>query len=375
MRKRPFGKRCGFEIPPVNIGGMRLPEGMDDSVELIRHAIDAGMTYIDTSRGYNNSELKFAEALKDGYREQVILSTKWSPWAMKIEPKDDLSADCVRRRIDEQLKRLQVDYLDFYQIWSINDRTTFKAVTAKGGMVEGIRKAMDEGIVGHTGFTTHDRPEDLVDYLPEADWCEILLVSYNMLSTHYAPVLTRAHELGIGTILMNPLAGGKLSEQSEVLLRLADEVGARSTPELAIRFVLSNQHVDAITSGIRTKEDVDGAVAAAEAGPFTDEQMERVIHFLQKAAPEAIGFCTGCGYCMPCPQGVNIPEIMGCVYEDRYWGLTEAARERYRHITMGGTVECIECGECIPKCTQRLAIISEIRYAKEHYGESRTSTG
>ena len=91
MLVRPFGKRSGFTVPRANIGGMRLPADTGQAVALVRHAIDSGMKYIDTSRGYGDSEVKIGKALKDGYRQKVILSTKWSPWIKKIEESDDTS--------------------------------------------------------------------------------------------------------------------------------------------------------------------------------------------------------------------------------------------------------------------------------------------
>jgi len=366
MRQRHFGRRSGLKVPPVNIGGMRFPQDMDEAVALIRHAIDSGMTYIDTSRGYGDSELKLARALKNGYREKVILSTKWSPWAMRVSDSDSASADCVRRRIDEQMKRLEVDYLDFYQVWSINSREDYRQVVSRRGLLTGIRKAMDEGLVVHTGFTTHDDPKSLMKYIDEVDWCEVILFTYNMLNTTYAPVIAAAHERGIGTIIMNPVAGGKLAETSPVLMELARRVGASSVPELALRYVLSNPNVDTLLSGIAKKTDVDGAISAAEKGPFSRSQIKTIETFTERVSREAGRFCTGCGYCMPCPQGVNIPEVMGCVQDARYWGITETARKRYQQLGKAGAEGCEECGQCETKCTQKLLIMEEMRHAREY---------
>ena len=113
-----FGKRSGLKVHPVSIGAMRFPEE-ELAIPLIRQAIDAGMTYIDTSRGYGDSELILAKTLKDGYREKVTLSTKWCPWNLKVEPDDDTSADCTYKRVLESMERLDVECLDFYQIWAI----------------------------------------------------------------------------------------------------------------------------------------------------------------------------------------------------------------------------------------------------------------
>ncbi len=367
MHMRLFGKRSGFDVPRVNIGAMRLPADEDEAIALIRHAIDRGMRYIDTSRGYGDSEIKVGKALKDGYREKVILSTKWAPWVVKIEEGDDASADCVRRRIEESMRRLDVDRLDFYQVWNIMSREAYDQAVARGGMVEGIQKAMSEGLVGHTGFTTHDTPENLRTYFAEADWAEIVLISYNMLYQDYAVALAEAHRQGIGTIVMNPVGGGKLTEPSKVLLRLADGVGAETVPELAIRYILSNASVDTIVAGISKQSDVDGAIAAAEREGFSEDEKERIDAFLQLVSIENTGFCTRCGYCMPCSQGVDIPSVMSCIYDDRFWGLTEAAKQRYAHIK-GNAGLCTQCGQCLSKCTQRLPIATEMEYARKQFG-------
>jgi len=245
-----FGQRSGQQVTALSIGAMRLPRNSDKAIKLLRKAIDNGLRYIDTSRGYGESELIVGRALKDGYREKVILSTKWSPWITKIDEDDDNSSDCVRRRIEESMLRLDVDYLDYYQVWNINSRQAYDQAIAKGGMVDGIKKAKAEGLIGHIGFTTHDSVENLLTYIEEADWCEILLTSYSMLNTTYAPVIAAAHAKGIGTVTMNPVAGGRLSESSPVLSALAKRVGAHSVADMAIRYVLSNPDIDTILNGV-----------------------------------------------------------------------------------------------------------------------------
>ena len=161
-RIKDFGNRSGLKVFPVSIGAMRLPEEQE-AITLIRQAIDANMIYIDTSRGYGDSEIKVGKSLKDGYREKVILSTKWSPWNIKVEEDDDTSADCTYKRIIESMQRLDVDYLDFYQVWNINNAEAWELANKKGGMVEGIRRARDEGLVKHIGFTTHDSIDNLLE--------------------------------------------------------------------------------------------------------------------------------------------------------------------------------------------------------------------
>ena len=367
MKQVDFGTRSGFKVAPVSIGAMRLPADTDEAVELIRYAIDAGMVYIDTSRGYGDSEIKLGKALKDGYREKVILSTKWSSWIVKIEESDDTSADCARKRIEESMTRLDVDYLDYYQIWNITSRETYELATGKNGMLEAIRKCMDEGMVGHTGFTTHDTPENLLSYMDEIDWCEIMLISYNLMNSQYAEVLDAAHAKGIGTIVMNPMGGGNLARPSKVLDELAAKVGAGSAREMALRYLLGNPSITTMINGISKKSDVDEAIAAVQAGGLDATQMAAVREFSASVERKNAGFCTGCKYCLPCSEKIDIPAVMSAIYEDRYWGFTEAAREMYAKIEGPKADACTQCGECEKKCTQQLQIIKEMKSAKRRY--------
>ncbi len=366
MELKAFGKRSGLEVVPVSIGAMRLPDDCTDAVALIRSAIDAGMCYIDTSRGYAESEFKLGRALRDGYREKVILSSKSSPWNQKVRPDDDGSADSVRRRIEEQMLRLDVDYLDFYQVWSVNNRETWEIATTKGGMVDGIRKAMDEGLVGHTGFTTHDSVENLLDYLDMADWAEVILCTYNFLNRTYEPVIEKAHAKGLGTIVMNPVGGGRLTENSAVIMELAEKLDVASVPDLAVRYVLSNPNVDTILCGIMKPSDIDATIAAADQPALSADQLETVNAFFAEHSRENVKFCTGCKYCMPCPAGINIPAILGALYEARFLGLTQDGKRSYRRATKDITPDaCTDCGACEEKCTQHLSVRAELKQAME----------
>jgi len=367
LNEHPFGERSGFAIPFANIGAMRLPEDVDEAVTLIRHAIDSGMRYIDTARRYGDSEIKVGKALKDGYREKVILSSKWAPWVMRDEPVRDSSADFVRRKIDESLERLQVDYLDFYQLWSVQSRECWEQVTAKGGMLEGIFKAKDEGLVRHMGFTTHDSIENILSYIAEADWCEIMLFSYNLRSRGYAPAIEAAREKGIGTVIMNPVGGGTLAQPNPHLERLAREVDAASAPELALRWLISHGYIDGYLCGISKPSDVDEAVAAARRGPFTAEQMAHITAALDALDRGAEAFCTGCRYCLPCPEGIDIPAVMAVIAQQRYYDNPAAARAGYDALSPLPAA-CVECGACEEKCTQHLKIVAEMGYAAGAFG-------
>ncbi|MBI4979871.1 MAG: aldo/keto reductase [Spirochaetes bacterium] len=365
----PFGTRSGYTVPRVSMGCMRLPGDIDEAAELIRYGIDKGMRYLDTSMGYGESEKKIGVALKGGYREKVILSTKWSPWIKKVEERDAADVDSVLRHIEASMKRLDVDCLDFYQVWNIMNRDNYDAAVKKGGFVDGIREAKKRGLVKHIGFTSHDSPKNLLTYLDEVDWCEILLVTYNYLNTAYTEVLAKAHEKGIGTIIMNPMGGGKLAEPSSVFSPMAERAGCSSTAEMALRYVLANTSIDTMIVGISKKKDVDDAFTALERGPIAQDNVAALNERAASVSNKSVNFCTRCGYCMPCPQDVNIPEVMSAIYHARFLDMKKAALSSYKGIGTNGWVKgknasaCINCGECVPKCTQKLAIPDEMEWA------------
>ncbi len=380
MEAREFGKRSGLQIPRVSIGAMRLPGDTRKAIGLIRHAIDSGMRYIDTSRGYGESEWILGRALKNGYRDRVLLSTKWSPWISKPDAGDDTSAPCLRRRLEESMQRLDVDRLDFYQAWNIDSREHYEQTTVPGGMLEGIMKAREDGLVDHIGFTTHDSIENLLGYIEETEWCEAILCSYNLLSRTYAPAIEAAHRKGIGTLVMNPVMAGQLTgsgtERGELatgnsLGRLAGELGAVSIADLAIRYVLSNPHVDSILCGISKPSDVDDTISSAGRPAFTPEQMDRIEGFIESISPEKTGFCTQCGYCKPCPEGINIPAVMSCIQKARYWGLKDGAQQSYEGIRGPKAEACARCGECEERCTQHLKITEEMAWAASTLREKK----
>jgi hypothetical protein len=220
-------------------------------------------------------------------------------------------------------------------------------------------------------MTSHDTVANLLDYLPRCEWCEVLLLSYHLLDASYAPVLAAAHRLGIGTMVMNPLAGGRLAGPSALLEGLCRQVGAAGVPELALRWLLSNPDIATYISGVNQPSDVDGAVAAAERGPFEAAQLALINRFVEEHSRGKVGFCTGCEYCKPCPQGIDIPGVMARIFEERHWGLAQTAIARYRRMKEPRAPACTACGQCEEKCTQKLKIGSEMKYAAARYEEPK----
>ncbi|MFA6186261.1 MAG: aldo/keto reductase [Phycisphaerae bacterium] len=372
-----FGKRSGLKVHPVSIGGMRLPDE-EQAIPLLRQAIDAGMIYIDTSRGYADSEIKIGKALKNGYREKVILSTKCSPWVMKIEPDDDTSADCTYKRIIESMRRLDVDYLDFYQLWNIGSEEQYRLATQKGGMLDGIFRAMKEGLVKHTGFTTHDKPENISRYIDQADWCESILFTYNMLDRTYEDVIAKAHEKGIATIVMNPIAGGLFTQDSPPIKNAVKKaLGTEDLVEAAHRWLKTNKNIDTIICGINKLSDITSTIENYEKPVLTAEQMRRFNAELVKISKQNSGFCVNCRYCLPCPAGINIPDFMQAAYFSEFLKLSDKAGNIYHWqmnpISQSQSADpgkCVECGKCEQKCTQKIKIIQMLKTLKSKFSQS-----
>jgi predicted aldo/keto reductase-like oxidoreductase len=375
-REIDFGKRSGLKVYPVSIGSMRFPQDVDESVALIRQAIDSGMIYIDTSRGYIDSEMKLAKALKNGYREKVILSTKWCPWNLKVEPTDDTSAECTYKRILESMKRLDVDYLDFYQLWSINNNEQWVQATRKGGMLDGIIRAKKEGLVRHLGFTTHDTPENISKYIDEADWCEAILFTYNMLNRTYEDSIAKAHAKGIATIVMNPISGGVFAQDSAPLKdAVRKAVGSDDVVETAHRWLKANKNIDTIICGIGKHSDITSTLANYEKPDFTADEIGRLNAEFEKITNKNVGGCVGCGYCMPCPKKINIPAFMNIAYYSEFLKVTTKPLNQYKWQVnpqnadrSADPSECIECGRCEQRCTQKIKIIQTLKTLKRKFG-------
>lgn len=370
MRNRPLGARTELDVAPISIGAMRLPKEGDEGVEILRHAIDSGMRYVDTSFKYigGESEVMVGRAAQDEYRDRIYVSTKFHTGHHKD---GEFSADLAYEQIKTQMERMGLDYLDFFQVWGLNSKEDWGKVTRPGGFVDGIKRALDEGLIGHTGFTTHLLPEDLNPMLEQADWCEVVLMGYNFLDPRREESLALCKKLGIGTLVMNPVAGGKLAGESTVLQEIVEKVGAESLPDLAIRYVLANPNVDSSVCGMTRMSDVDDSIASAERGPLTAEQVEMVNEFIGPRSRENAAFCTACEYCMPCPEEIKICRIMGCICDDKYLGLKESAIKEYRAKWTGEkkAESCTACKQCEEKCPQGLKISDEMQYALANYAE------
>jgi predicted aldo/keto reductase-like oxidoreductase len=365
MQYRVLG-RTGLKVSALGFGTMRFPMKDDNvdadaTVAMLHRAMDLGVNYFDSAVGYCNSqsEITLGKALK-GRREGNVVSTKYPPWGDRT-----LKADDCRKIIEQSLSRMEVDYMDVYNMHSL-DWETAEKVLAPDGAVQGARKAKEEGLVRHLGFSFHDDPKRMIDIIKAAPDFEVVTCQYNLLDRANEESMAYAHEHGLGVVIMGPVAGGRLGFPSEKLQGMLPG-GIKSSPELALRFVVSNANVTVALSGMGTIEMVEENAATASRGEaLTADERQRIIEMTEENKRLAELYCTGCGYCMPCPNGVNIPKNFVMMNLHRVWGLTEAARKWYtwfgpkepNNLNAGA---CEECGQCEPKCPQKIPIVEQLK--------------
>lgn len=366
MQYRPFGK-TGVSVSTLGFGAMRLPqktlEGKevydhDAGVRLLRQGIDLGINFVDTAPGYcdQESEVILGKALQDGYRDKVSLSTKI--------PGQATGYDASRKSLETSLERLQTDHVDFCHLWNLSYKQFLEE-----GIQEQVRmahKAKEEGLIRHLSFSSHDKPENIVKLIDTGLFAS-MLCQYNLLDRANEQVMTYAAEKALGVVIMGPMGGGRLGAPSPQVQALLPGKSP-SSPEIALRFVLTHPAVSCALSGMGSLDMVrENVRVASQESALTQEEHDQVIRAMEEHQERANLYCTGCNYCMPCPVGVNIPLNFEMMNYHRVYGLTEYAKSNYASI---GTVPwmpgekasaCVECGECEAKCPQNLEIRRQLK--------------
>jgi hypothetical protein len=364
MQYRTLG-RTGLKVSQLGFGAMRLPMttagdeklvDRDKAVPMIHRAFEAGVNYIDTATFYCNEDSQRAvgDALK-GWREKIVVSTK--------NPYYDEDESAWWQNLENSLERLDIECIDIYHHHGIN----WKAYTEKvePRVSKWMQKAQDQGLIKHICRSFHDEPQALVNII-KTGYPAVITVQYNMLDRQLEDAIALAHESNIGVVVMGPVAGGKLGVDSPVIADMVD--GVDRVPELAMRFVLSNPNVTVALSGMSTMEQVEENIAIADAcAPLSDEELRIVDEQLERLREMEQLYCTGCKYCLPCPEGVAIPQIFNLYNQGRVYGLWGFAKGRYRQMIKQNKENarpanyCNECGQCEEKCPQNIPIREQLR--------------
>jgi predicted aldo/keto reductase-like oxidoreductase len=366
MQYRPYGK-TGKLISALGFGAMRLPRDHDESVGLLQRGLDLGINFLDTAMGYlgGESEIMVGKAVK-GRRDRVYISTK--------NACREWTNDSWWQRLESSLTRLDTDYIDFYCIVHGMSWDNFVNHFSKpDGGLEAALRCKEQGLARHLCMSCHDSPENMIKLIDTGVF-EGMIVQYNLLDRRNEPALAYAREQGLGVCIMGPVGGGRLAAPASRMEGVLGE--PLPLPEIALRFVLANPDVTCALSGMNTLWQVEeNCATASREEPLSGDELAALLQATEDNAKLADLYCTGCRYCLPCPNKVAIPEIFSAMNYHRVWGLTELAERSYRslgdehHPEQLPATACVECGQCEEKCPQNLSIIEQLKETHRTLGE------
>jgi predicted aldo/keto reductase-like oxidoreductase len=366
MQYRKFGK-LDWNVSALGFGTMRLPVidgdqtnvNEPEAVKMIRYAIDHGVNYLDSAYGYHRgkSDAVLGKALQDGYRKKVKIATK-------LPCPDVKSSADFDRFLNEQLIKLQTEQIDFYLLHHLNKVNWTKVRDL--GVLKWADMAIADGRIGHFGFSFHDSFELFQEIINSYNWT-LCQIQYNYMDENFqagTKGLEFAYKKGLAVVVMEPIRGGRLVKAPDKVAKLWSSAPVQRTPqEWALRWVWNHPEVTLALSGMSKMEQVVENVAFAEnsqphnltAGDL--KLVSQVRDTYRSLSPVA---CTACRYCMPCPNGVDIPKVFDFYNEAMIYNAPEKPRSYYKSPRMFNQDQrgdkCIKCGICLEKCPQKILI-------------------
>ena len=379
MQYRKFGK-LDWQVSALGFGCMRLPtlEGdrsridEPEATRMLHWAIDAGVNYLDTAYPYHdgNSERVVGRALQGGYRQKVRLATKMPTWLIES------SAD-FDRYLNEQLQKLGTDHIDFYLLHGLSAERWPKVRDL--GVREWAEGAIASGRIRHIGFSFHDKTDVLRQIIDEYDRWALCQIQYNYMDVENqagTAGLRYAASKGLAVVVMEPLLGGRLVNPPVAVQALWDMAPVKRSPsDWALQWLWSQPEVSVALSGMSAMEQVEqnlASAAASRVGLLTAEELalvDRVRAAYQALCPIP---CTACNYCMPCPNGVAIPQNFAIFNNGRMYNQFAGARAHYARTKEEERASaCIGCRECETKCPQHIPIADWMPIVDEVLGLGR----
>jgi len=363
MEYRRFGK-TEERISIATLGGMRFKHGWDpprnhlpkDSIQncisTTRMALDAGINHIETAHGYMKSEHLYGIALKElGVpRTQFKVMTKGAP----------MTGDETRGLVEEQLKALKLDYVDFYGWHGINNRNLHDAAVQKGGPVETLHRLKEEGLIRHIGFSTHGPLDVILDAI-RTDLFSFVNLHYYYFFQRNFPAIQLAQEKDLGVFIISPNEkGGMLWKPSSKIEALCQPLSAI---QFNIRFCLSHPQITTLSLGMHKPEHFDQNLSLLREKNSVTNQFAGIKQRMDAPLQQIFGLCTLCNECLPCPENINIPEILRFRNLLEGYDMVDYGRFRYNmlegqdHWFPGAfAFHCTDCGDCLPRCPENLDI-------------------
>lgn len=365
MQYRRFGK-LDWQPSALGFGCMRFPviDGDNSRIDeklaadMLHLAIDQGVNYLDTAYPYHggNSEDFVGRTLQGKYRQQVKLATKMPCW--KVEQTGDFDL-----YLNEQLNRLRTEQIDFYLLHALSEKPWQKVLQL--GVLPWLEKARSDGRIGQVGFSFHDEFsvfKSIIDAFQSWDLC---LIQHNFMDRDFQAGqkgLRYAAERGLGVVIMEPLRGGRLVDPPQAVQDLWDSTENRRTPaEWSLQWLWNQPEVSLVLSGMSAVQQVEENLASASrsgVGSLSPVELALIDQVRETYQSFALIPCTHCGYCVPCPEGVDIPRILE-IYNDglMFDKLERAAADYHSWVAVDHRADlCVVCEECLEKCPQQIAI-------------------
>ncbi|WP_321422638.1 aldo/keto reductase [uncultured Methanobacterium sp.] len=383
MLYREMGK-TGEKISILGFGCMRLPImgtydriDVEKATQLLDHALDEGINYLDTAYPYHSAETSKGGAsevflgdyfTENDRRDEVYLTTKSPTWLLEDEQDMD-------KFLDEQLRRLKTDYIDFYLLHSLKEKQWYHLEDL--GVFEFLDSAISDGRIKYTGFSTHDETDFVKEVVDSYQW-DMCQIQYNYLDENIqagSDGLKYAAGKGLGVVIMEPLKGGVLADYvpQEVQKIWAGAPVGRTPVEWALRYLWNIPEISVVLSGMNTMEQLQENLKIAEDGlpkSLTPEEMEIMEDVKQVYHGKISVECSRCGYCMPCPSGINIPRCFS--YLNQAEMLEDYSEVKNQYYFMLKDFEragnCLECGLCEELCSQHLHIREQLRNVEKKMG-------
>ena len=365
MKYRQFGK-IDWQPSALGYGCMRFPvivgnaSKIDEkkAARMLLQAIDQGVNYLDTAYPYHGgiSESFVGKTIEGQYRDKVKLATKLPSW--KIEKETDFDF-----YLNEQLERLRTDQVEFYLLHTLN--TKYWKNLQELNVLAWAEKARADGRIGHLGFSFHDELsvfKSIIDAYQDWDFCQI---HYNFMDQDYQAgkeglQYAAAHRMGV--VIMEPLRGGRLVDPPQHVQELWDRSDNKRTPaEWALQWLWNQPEVSLVLSGMSTLEQVKENIISANrsaVGSLTKSEMKLIDDVRKAYLDMDLIPCTNCGYCIPCPEGVDIPRILRIYNDGIMYDKKEIAKTDYSMWVPDdkkGNL-CVVCRECEEKCPQDIPI-------------------
>lgn len=373
----------GDKLSALGFGCMRLPlkgQGIDEesAIKQIRYAIDHGVNYVDSAPPYHGgeSEKVLGKALLDGYREKVKVATKLTPFLLN-KPED------MNKMLNGQLQKLQTDHIDYYLLHGLEE--DFWKKMQSFGALNFLKKAKADGKIINIGFSFHGTLKTFKEIVDANDWA-MCQIQYNFMDEKLqagTAGLKYAASKNLAVMVMEPLRGGALAGKlpSEVKQFYDKAEIQRSPAEWGLRWVWNHPEVTVVLSGMNEEKQVVENIKTAEtAFPCSMKASEiATIKNVAESYRRLIKVpCTGCQYCMPCPNGVNIPANFS-IYND-YCMFSDEQRSRFMYalMLMGGFTGkrsdaslCKDCKKCVERCPQHIEIPQQLKSVQNDLGGSK----